>query len=218
MGDDPSTAEARRELLAPYRLDEALMDARARRRDRPALPARPPGRGDHRGASCTATGQAIWDQAENRLHAQKALLELLLHAARRRRLVEPVVAPEDLAADDDGRHADHAELERAVGVRRAAAALSLVGLDADPRRAASATLAGSLSARPSVNCTRNAASANSRESGARGARASRAGRCSARARASAAAAGRARRRAALDLGDALGARVGLRPRAAAASP
>ncbi len=49
MGDDPATADSRRELLAPYRLDEALMAAGARRRRRAPLPARPPGRGDHRG-------------------------------------------------------------------------------------------------------------------------------------------------------------------------
>ena len=40
---------ARREALAPYRLDDALLDRAAPRRDRAALPARPPRRGDHRG-------------------------------------------------------------------------------------------------------------------------------------------------------------------------
>jgi ornithine carbamoyltransferase len=77
MGDDESTAAARREALAPYRLDDALLDRAA-----PGaialhcLPAHP-------GEEITeevlyGTRQRIWDQAENRRHAQKALLELLV--------------------------------------------------------------------------------------------------------------------------------------------
>ena len=77
MGDDESTAAARREALAPYRLDDALLDRAA-----PGaialhcLPAHP-------GEEITAevlygSRQRIWDQAENRRHAQKALLELLV--------------------------------------------------------------------------------------------------------------------------------------------
>jgi ornithine carbamoyltransferase len=76
MGDE-STAAPRRAALAPYRLDDALLDAAA-----PAaialhcLPAHP-------GEEITAEvlygpRQRIWDQAENRRHAQKALLELLV--------------------------------------------------------------------------------------------------------------------------------------------
>ena len=77
MGDDEGSAEARRELLAPYRLDEALME---RARDDAVvlhcLPAHP-------GEEITegllyGPSSAVFDQAENRLHAQKALLELLL--------------------------------------------------------------------------------------------------------------------------------------------
>jgi ornithine carbamoyltransferase len=77
MSDDAAQAAARRELLAPYRLDEALL---ARASDRAValhcLPAHP-------GEEITegvlyGERSAIWDQAENRLHAQKALLELLL--------------------------------------------------------------------------------------------------------------------------------------------
>ena len=49
MSDDEATAAARREALAPYRLDDALLDRAAPRRDRAALPARAPRRGDHRG-------------------------------------------------------------------------------------------------------------------------------------------------------------------------
>jgi ornithine carbamoyltransferase len=77
MGDDPATADSRRELLAPYRLDEALME---RARDNAValhcLPAHP---GEEITEGVLYGDQsAIWDQAENRLHAQKALLELLL--------------------------------------------------------------------------------------------------------------------------------------------
>ena len=77
MGDDEAEAAARREALAPYRLDDALLDRAAPERDRAALPARPPRRGDHRGGPLRQR-QRIWDQAENRRHAQKALLELLV--------------------------------------------------------------------------------------------------------------------------------------------
>ena len=77
MGDDASDAARRRELLAPYRLDDALLDRAA-----PGafalhcLPAHP-------GEEITESvlygeRQRIWDQAENRRHAQKALLELLV--------------------------------------------------------------------------------------------------------------------------------------------
>jgi ornithine carbamoyltransferase len=77
MGDDEATADARRELLDPYRLDEALL-GRARD-DAVALHCLPA----HPGEEITAEvlygeRSAVWDQAENRLHAQKALLELLI--------------------------------------------------------------------------------------------------------------------------------------------
>jgi ornithine carbamoyltransferase len=76
MGDE-QTADERRAALAPYRLDDALLDRAA-----PGaialhcLPAHP-------GEEITAEvlygpRQRIWEQAENRRHAQKALLELLL--------------------------------------------------------------------------------------------------------------------------------------------
>ena len=77
MGDDEAEAAQRREALAPYRLDDALLDRAA-----PGaialhcLPAHP-------GEEITeevlyGERQRIWDQAENRRHAQKALLELLV--------------------------------------------------------------------------------------------------------------------------------------------
>jgi ornithine carbamoyltransferase len=77
MGDDESTAAARREALAPYRLDDALLDHAAP--DAIALHCLPA----HPGEEITeevlyGSRQRIWDQAENRRHAQKALLELLV--------------------------------------------------------------------------------------------------------------------------------------------
>jgi ornithine carbamoyltransferase len=77
MGDE-ETADARRAALEPYRIDDALLNAAA-----PGaialhcLPAHP-------GEEITAEvlygerGASIWDQAENRRHAQKALMELLV--------------------------------------------------------------------------------------------------------------------------------------------
>jgi ornithine carbamoyltransferase len=79
MGDEED-ADRRRELLAPYRIDADLL---AQARDDAivlhCLPAHP-------GEEITADvlygeRSAAWDQAENRLHAQKALLEHLLFAA-----------------------------------------------------------------------------------------------------------------------------------------
>jgi ornithine carbamoyltransferase len=76
MGDE---AEAQRRLsdLAPYQLDEDLLAAA---KDRAivlhCLPAHP---GQEIAASVLyGEHSAVWDQAENRLHAQKALLEMLL--------------------------------------------------------------------------------------------------------------------------------------------
>jgi ornithine carbamoyltransferase len=77
MSDDDATAARRRAALARYRIDDALLDRAA-----PGafalhcLPAHP-------GEEITAevlygSRQRIWDQAENRRHAQKALLELLV--------------------------------------------------------------------------------------------------------------------------------------------
>jgi ornithine carbamoyltransferase len=75
MGDEHS-ADRRRAALAPYRLDDALLDRAAEGAiAMHCLPAHP-------GEEITAEvlygpRQRIWDQAENRRHAQKALLELL---------------------------------------------------------------------------------------------------------------------------------------------
>jgi ornithine carbamoyltransferase len=77
MGDEAIDADRRRELLAPFRIDAELL-GRARE-DAIVLHCLPA----HPGEEITADviygdRSAVWDQAENRLHAQKALLELLL--------------------------------------------------------------------------------------------------------------------------------------------
>jgi ornithine carbamoyltransferase len=75
MGDE-DTADERRRALEPYRIDDALLAQAA-----PGaialhcLPAHP---GEEISESVLyGERQRIWDQAENRRHAQKALLELL---------------------------------------------------------------------------------------------------------------------------------------------
>jgi ornithine carbamoyltransferase len=76
MGDEPD-AEQRRADLAPYRIDSDLVAAASERAIvLHCLPAHP-------GEEITedvlyGPRSAVWDQAENRLHAQKALLELLV--------------------------------------------------------------------------------------------------------------------------------------------
>jgi ornithine carbamoyltransferase len=75
MGDEDD-ADRKRELLAPYRLDEDLL-AQARD-DAVALHCLPAHPGEEISEGVLyGKRSAIWDQAENRLHAQKALLELL---------------------------------------------------------------------------------------------------------------------------------------------
>ncbi len=75
MGDE-ATADQRRRALGDYRVDDALLDAAApgafAMHDLPA----------HPGEEITpevmyGSRQRIWEQAENRRHVQKALLELL---------------------------------------------------------------------------------------------------------------------------------------------
>jgi ornithine carbamoyltransferase len=77
MSDDPATALARRAALARYRIDDALLDVAAPHAIAlHCLPAHP---GDEITAEVLyGERQRIWDQAENRRHAQKALLELLV--------------------------------------------------------------------------------------------------------------------------------------------
>jgi ornithine carbamoyltransferase len=76
MGDE-ATADERRAALAPYRIDDDLLDAAAP--DAIALHCLPAHPGEEIGEEVLyGDRQRIWDQAENRRHAQKALLELLL--------------------------------------------------------------------------------------------------------------------------------------------
>jgi ornithine carbamoyltransferase len=76
MGQEAET-EARARIFAPYQVNDALMAAaRSRARFLHCLPA-------HRGAEVTdsvmdSPASAVFDQAENRLHTQKALLALLV--------------------------------------------------------------------------------------------------------------------------------------------
>jgi ornithine carbamoyltransferase len=77
MSDDDSSAAERRAALEPYRLDSALLDrAQSHAFAMHCLPAHP---GDEIAEDVLyGDRQRIWDQAENRRHAQKALLELLV--------------------------------------------------------------------------------------------------------------------------------------------
>jgi ornithine carbamoyltransferase len=77
MSDDEASADQRRGALGAFRIDDALLDRAA-----PGafalhcLPAHP---GEEISESVLyGTRQRIWDQAENRRHVQKALLELLV--------------------------------------------------------------------------------------------------------------------------------------------
>ena len=77
MNHDEAGAAERREALAPYRLDSELLDRAAPHAFAlHCLPAHP---GDEISEDVLyGDRQRIWDQAENRRHAQKALLELLV--------------------------------------------------------------------------------------------------------------------------------------------
>jgi ornithine carbamoyltransferase len=76
MGDE-STARQRRLALSRYRVDDALLDAAApgafAMHDLPAHPGE-----EISPEVLYGSRQRIWDQSENRRHAQKALLELLV--------------------------------------------------------------------------------------------------------------------------------------------
>ena len=77
MSDDLETAASRRNALSRYRIDDALLDLAAPHAVAlHCLPAHP---GEEITAEVLYGGrQKIWDQAENRRHAQKALLEFLV--------------------------------------------------------------------------------------------------------------------------------------------
>jgi ornithine carbamoyltransferase len=75
MGD--GDGDGKRALLEPYRLDEALLSRAA---DGAIVLHCLPAHVDEEITEGVLYGpqSAVWDQAENRLHAQKALLELLV--------------------------------------------------------------------------------------------------------------------------------------------
>jgi ornithine carbamoyltransferase len=77
MSDDPLTADERRRALGRYRVDDELLaHAAPHAIALHCLPAHP---GDEITASVLyGERQRIWDQAENRRHVQKALLEWLI--------------------------------------------------------------------------------------------------------------------------------------------
>ncbi len=76
MGDE-ETADERRRALASYRVDDALLDRAAP--DAIAMHDLPAHPGEEISAEVLyGARQRIWDQAENRRHAQKALMEFLL--------------------------------------------------------------------------------------------------------------------------------------------
>jgi len=76
MGQE-AEAEARRKIFASYCLDDALLKGAAP--DAIVLHCLPAHRGEEISESVFEGRQSrVWQQAENRLHAQKALLEFLL--------------------------------------------------------------------------------------------------------------------------------------------
>jgi ornithine carbamoyltransferase len=76
MGDEDD-ADRKRALLAPFRVDEELLGKA--RDDAVALHCLPAHPGEEISEGVLyGERSAVWDQAENRLHAQKALLELLI--------------------------------------------------------------------------------------------------------------------------------------------
>ena len=149
MSDSEDEAAARREALAPYRLDDALLDRAA-----PGafalhcLPAHP---GEEiTEAVLYGDRQRIWDQAENRRHVFKALLEFLVSAAGRVRARCP---PASRPAARRGRKASG----RAQGVARRRAA--------PPPEAAREQLQRFLDPREVVVVTRDAAAGGARRGG-----------------------------------------------------
>ncbi|MBS7661458.1 ornithine carbamoyltransferase [Pseudomonas lalucatii] len=79
MGQEDEIAE-RHKLFKPYQVDRALLDAAAA--DVLFLHCLPAHRGEEISEDLLDDPRAVaWDQAENRLHAQKALLEFLVEAA-----------------------------------------------------------------------------------------------------------------------------------------
>ena len=80
MGSDPKLF--RPDLLAPYRVDEKLMACA--KRDAIFMHCLPAKRGEEVTAGVIDGPQSVvWDEAENRMHAQKAIVLMLLGGAKR---------------------------------------------------------------------------------------------------------------------------------------
>jgi ornithine carbamoyltransferase len=80
MGQEEES-DTRQLVFQPYQLDERAVAAA--REDVLVLHCLPAHRGEEIAASVIDGGHsAVWDQAENRLHVQKALLAFLLDSAR----------------------------------------------------------------------------------------------------------------------------------------
>jgi ornithine carbamoyltransferase len=78
MGQEQEKKERAR-VFAPFQVDEALMSNAAA--DALFMHCLPAYRGEEvSSAVIEGPHSVVWDEAENRLHAQKALLELLLAA------------------------------------------------------------------------------------------------------------------------------------------
>ena len=79
MGQEEETAK-RLKLFAPYQVDRALLDLAAE--DVLFMHCLPAHRGEEISLDLLDDPRSVaWDQAENRLHAQKALLEFLVKPA-----------------------------------------------------------------------------------------------------------------------------------------
>ena len=74
-------AHLRSQIFAPYRVTETLMAAGRSRSSLHALPSGVSRKGG-RGGGDRFSAVVVYDQAENRLHVQKALLLLLLQNGR----------------------------------------------------------------------------------------------------------------------------------------
>ncbi|MCA9772461.1 MAG: ornithine carbamoyltransferase [Myxococcales bacterium] len=82
MGQEDE-AEARKKIFAPYQLNPKLL--RAARKGAYVMHCQPAHRGEEITADLIdAKTSLIFDEAENRLHAQKAVLEILLTASKPR--------------------------------------------------------------------------------------------------------------------------------------
>ena len=83
MGKESEAAARLAVVRAPTRVTDELLGHADAGRDRAALPAGLPRQGDRRRRCIDGPQSVVWDEAENRRHAQKAILTWLLSAVRR---------------------------------------------------------------------------------------------------------------------------------------